>query len=84
MMTDDVVKKIAAAFGTFAFTVLAAGSWLMGAWPMSALIRGVEGFVVFGALTWCVCRLLQDRIDFSETHHMDDEESKGSHLDETV
>ena len=84
MMTDELVKKISAAFGTFAFTVLAGGSWLMGAWPLTALIRGIEGFVVFGLLAWCVCRLLQDRVDFSEAHHLDDEGSKGSHLDETV
>ncbi|MCA9483493.1 MAG: hypothetical protein KC553_07160 [Nitrospina sp.] len=84
MMTDELVKKISAVFGTFAFTVLSAGSWVMGARPLSALVRGIEGFVVFGILAWCVCRFLQDRIDFSQTNDMDEDGAKGSHLDETV
>ncbi len=83
-MTAENVKRISAGFGMLAFLVMSVGSFLMGARLMIAMIRGVEGFVVFGVVAWGVCLFLQRNVDFSEAPMMEDDESKGAHLDETA
>ncbi len=84
-MTDEQVKKIAACFATLAFTVMTLGSWAMGARILVALVRGIEALVLFGLLALFVCKLLQHKVDFSPVESSaEDDEAKGSHLDETV
>jgi hypothetical protein len=55
-MLRTSIKKISVVAGLFAFTLVFFGSWAYGARIFSAFFRGVEGFVIFGLLTWLVLR----------------------------
>jgi len=83
-MTGTDTKKIAAAAGIVAFTLLAFGSLLTGARVLAALIRGIEGLVAFGAVGWCAAKWLETRGGFAQPAPPQPEEPKGAHLDETV
>ncbi|MFQ5481262.1 MAG: hypothetical protein ACE5ER_00785 [Nitrospinaceae bacterium] len=85
-MTDYVIKKAAAGFGLLAFSFLLIGSWISGVRLWVALVRGVEGFLVFGALAWLLGKLVQTRIPPASPEAVgeDDEDAKGAHLDETA
>ncbi len=83
-MSEVLVKKIAAAAGTLAFSLVALGSWALGARPLVALIRGIEGFVVFGALGWAVGKWLQMRGGFSDSGPPEGQPEKGGQVDETA
>lgn len=67
-----------------AFTLMAFGSWLAGARVLVALIRGIEGFAVFGAIAWCAGKWLQGRNGQAAPESNQDDGSKGAHLNETV
>ena len=78
-MSRISIKKYSVAAGLFSFTLIFFGSWIYDARIFSSFIRGVEGFVIFGLLTWLVLRgwsamKPKDRL----------EESKGVNLDQTA
>jgi len=82
MMTSHKAKKGALVFALFAFNVLSIGSWAMGARVVTALIRGVEAFLLFGALAWGVGSLLAVR---GRDHEGNQETgNKGRNLDQTA
>lgn len=53
-MNDNTVKSWALGFAIVAFGFLTFGSVLFGARVTTALIRGVSGGLLFGALLWLV------------------------------
>ncbi len=55
-MSRTSIKKISVVAGLFAFTLIFFGSWVYGARLFSSFIRGLEGFAVFGLLTWLILR----------------------------
>ena len=58
-MNPELVQKIAAGFGIFAFGFLAIGSFLNGATAVTSVVRGFEAAVIFGALAWGVGSLFK-------------------------
>ena len=55
-MSRTSIKKFSVVAGLFSFTFIFFGSWIYEARISSSLIRGLEGFAVFGLLTWLVLR----------------------------
>ena len=55
-MSRASIKKISVVVGLISFTLIFFGSWLYGARILSSFIRGVEGFALFGLLTWLILR----------------------------
>lgn len=53
-MTKIHIKKMAVSFSLLAFAVLVFGSVWMGSRISTALVRGVEGTLVFGVLAWAL------------------------------
>ena len=51
-MNPQLMQKIAAGFGIFAFGFLAIGSFLNGATAVTSVVRGFEAAGIFGALAW--------------------------------
>jgi len=78
-MSRISIKKYSVAAGLFSFTLIFFGSWVYNARIISSFIRGVEGFLIFGLLTWLVLR------GWSGMNSKDrQEESKGVNLDQTA
>ncbi len=55
-MSRTSIKKLSVAAGLFSFTLIFFGSWIYEARIWSAFIRGLEGFAIFGLLTWLVLK----------------------------
>lgn len=55
-MSRTSIKKFSVVAGLFSFTFIFFGSWIYEARVSSSFIRGLEGFVIFGLLTWLVLR----------------------------
>jgi hypothetical protein len=55
-MSRTSIRKFSVVAGLFSFTVIFFGSWVYGARVFSSFFRGVEGFVIFGLLTWLILR----------------------------
>ena len=84
-MNDAVIKKIAVAFGLFALTLVALGSWLNGARVSTSFIRGIESFLVMGFLAWGVGKLILDRyLDQIEPPQEESKPVKGEQLNQSV
>ncbi len=82
-MNRASIKKISVVAGLFSFTLIFFGSWIYGARIISSFFRGVEGFVVFGLLTWLVLRgwaVLKSEERLGE----DNDKNKGVNLDQTA
>ncbi|MGP0565160.1 MULTISPECIES: hypothetical protein [unclassified Nitrospina] len=83
MMTPFQAKKAALVFALFAFILLSLGSWISGARVLAAVVRGVEGFFVFGGLAWAVCALVSTH-EPQEKKKKKKRPQKGRNLDQTV
>jgi hypothetical protein len=55
-MSRASIKKFSVVAGLLSFTLIFFGSWFYGARIVSSFIRGVEGFALFGLLTWLILR----------------------------
>ena len=55
-MSRTSIKKFSVVAGLFSFTLIFFGSWIYEARISSSFFRGLEGFAIFGLLTWMVLR----------------------------
>jgi hypothetical protein len=81
-MSRTSIKKFSVVAGLFSFTLIFFGSWIYGARVFSSFFRGLEGFVIFGLLTWSVLRgwaamKPEERLEGGK-------DKKGVNLDQTV
>ncbi len=84
-MNDLSVKKVALFFALFAFTLLCIGSLINGARVTTSIIRGGEGFLIFGLLAWGVGkRLLAKQSADPEPVSPPQDEPVGENLDPTA
>jgi hypothetical protein len=83
-MTKIQIKKMAVSFALLSFAILAFGSVLTGSRMTTALIRGTEAAIVFGALAWSFGSLVMDKEKAPEVAEDDAEATKGVQLDETI
>ena len=82
-MNSEVIKKIAVATGLLSLAFMFFGSLIYEARLWTAFVRGIEGFAVFGLLTWLVLRAwaaLQREQEPGE----DGDKNKGVNLDQTA
>lgn len=83
-MTDIQIKKMAVSFALLSFAILTFGSVLTGSRMTTALIRGTEAAIVFGALAWSFGYLVMEKGKAPEAEPEEAEVSKGVKLDETI
>ena len=83
-MSKIQIKKMAVSFALLSFAILVFGSVLTGSRMTTALIRGTEAAIVFGALAWSLGSVLMDIDKAPEVVDEDAETSKGTQLDETI
>ena len=76
-MSLTSIKKFSVLAGLLSFTLIFFGSWFYGARVFSSFIRGVEGFAIFGLLTWLI---LRGWIALNS----EEDKDKGVNLDQTV
>jgi len=76
-MSLTSIKKYSVVAGLLSFTLIFFGSWLYGARVFSSFVRGVEGFAVFGLLTWLILRGWV-------ALNSEEDKDKGVNLDQTV
>jgi len=55
-MSRTSIKKFSVVAGLLSFTLVFFGSWIYGARVFASFFRGVEGFAIFGLLTWLILR----------------------------
>ena len=55
-MSRTFIKKFSVVAGLLSFTLIFFGSWIYGARVFASFFRGVEGFAIFGLLTWLILR----------------------------
>ena len=55
---EIIVQRIALGFAFSSFFFMLIGSMIKGATTLTAIIRGFEGAVIFGALAWIVASYL--------------------------
>ena len=82
-MNRTSIKKFSVVAGLFSFALIFFGSWIYGARVFSSFFRGLEGFAIFGLLTWLILRgwaVLKSEERLGE----DKDKSKGSNLDQTA
>ncbi|MDH5762447.1 MAG: hypothetical protein OEZ51_05655 [Nitrospinota bacterium] len=82
-MSRTSIKKFSVLAGLFAFTLLFFGSWINEARIVSAFIRGLEGFCVFGFVTWLVLKGWAVMTS-EERLGGDNDKDKGINLDQTA
>ena len=80
-MSRMSIKKFSVAAGLFAFTLLFFGSWIYGARIFSSFVRGLEGFAIFGLLTWLI---LQGWAALKPKEPLEEGKGKGINLDQTA
>jgi len=80
-MSRTSIKKFSVVAGLLSFTLIFFGSWLYGARVSASFIRGVEGFVIFGLLTWLI---LRGWAALKSEERLEGGKDKGVHLDQTA
>ena len=80
-MSRTSIKKFSVVAGLLWFTLIFFGSWLFGARVFSSFIRGVEGFAIFGLLTWLI---LCGWAALKSEESLGGGKDKGINLDQTV
>ena len=75
---------MAASFGLLSFGILSIGSILMGATFFTGFSRGIGGAILFGLLAWGVGSLLMQENEENKVDDGDQEEDKGTKLDQTA
>ena len=81
-MRRTSIKKFSVVAGLFSFTLIFFGSWIYGARIFSSFFRGVEGFAIFGLLTWLILRGWAAMK--SEERLGEGKDKKGVNLDQTA
>ena len=77
------IQKMAVAFALLSFGILSIGSILMGATFFTGILRGIGGAILFGLLALGIISLLMQE-DEEGMIDDDDQEDKGTQLDQTV
>ena len=77
------IQKMAVAFGLLSFGILSIGSILMGATFFTGILRGIGGAILFGLLVLGVSYIFMQE-DEEGMIDDDDQEDKGTQLDQTV
>jgi len=80
-MSRTSIKKISVVAGLFSFTLIFFGSWIYGARIFSSLFRGLEGFAIFGLLTWLI---LRGWAAMKPEESLEGGKDKGVNLDQTA
>ena len=83
-MTPDNIQKMAASFGLLSFGILSIGSVLMGATVFTGVTRGIGGAILFGLLAWGMGSMLMQEDEEDIVDDEDQEEDKGTQLDQTA
>jgi hypothetical protein len=83
-MSPVNIQKMAASFGLLSFGILSIGSVLMGATVFTGVIRGIGGAILFGLLAWGVSSMLMKEDEDGVGDDEDQEEDKGTQLDQTA
>ena len=83
-MSPVNIQKMAVSFGLLSFGFLSIGSVLMGATIFTGIIRGIGGSILFGLLAWGVGSMLMQEDEVDEGNDEDQEEDKGTQLDQTA
>ena len=82
-MSTVNIQKMAVAFGLLSFGILSIGSILMGATFFTGILRGIGGAILFGLLAFGVSSMLMQE-DEEGMADNDDQENKGTQLDQTA
>ena len=82
-MSTVNIQKIAVAFGLLSFGILSIGSILMGATFFTGILRGIGGAILFGLLAFGMSSMLIQK-DEEGMVDDDDQEDKGTQLDQTA
>jgi hypothetical protein len=80
-MSRTSIKKFSVVAGLLSFTLIFFGSWFYEARVFASFIRGVEGFAIFGLLTWLV---LRGWIALKSEERLGEGKDKGVNLDQTA
>ncbi len=83
-MSPENIQKMAASFGLLSFGILSIGSVLMGATVFTGVTRGIGGSILFGLLAWGVGSMLMQEDEEDAGDDEDQEEDKGTQLDQTA
>ena len=83
-MTPVNIQKMAASFGLLSFGILSIGSVLMGATVFTGVTRGIGGAILFGLLAWGMGSMLMQEDEEDIVVDEDQEEDKGTQLDQTA
>jgi hypothetical protein len=83
-MSPVNIQKMAASFGLLSFGILTIGSVLMGATFFTGISRGIGGAIIFGLLAWGVGSMLMQEEEEDMVDGEDQEEDKGTQLDQTA
>tara|TARA_B100001123_G_scaffold426649_1_gene541114 strand:- start:432 stop:683 length:252 start_codon:yes stop_codon:yes gene_type:complete len=78
------IQKMAASFGLLSFGILSIGSILMGSTPLTGVIRGVAGAIIFGLLIWSSGTLLMGEDEIAGDDGHEEDPDKGTQLDQTA
>ena len=82
-MSTVNIQKMAVAFGLLSFGILSIGSVLMGATFFTGILRGISGALFFGLLALGMSSMLMQE-DEECMGVEDDQEDKGTQLDQTA
>ena len=82
-MSSFNIQKMAVAFGLLSFGILSIGSILMGATFFTGILRGIGGAILFGLLALGLSSMLMQE-DEEDMIYNDDQEDKGTQLDQTA
>lgn len=80
-MSRISIKKFSVVAGLLSFTLIFFGSWLYGARVFSSFFRGLEGFAIFGVLTWLI---LRGWAALKSEERLGEGKDKGVNLDQTA
>ena len=80
-MSRTSIKKFSVVAGLFSFTLIFFGSWIYEARIFSSFVRGVEGFAIFGLLTWLI---LSGWTALKPKERIGEGKDKGINLDQTA
>jgi hypothetical protein len=75
-MNPELARKIAGGFAIVAFGILTIGSWLHGATAATAVVRGVEGAVIFGTVAWGLGSMFKEETEAAEETAHDDSQTE--------
>ena len=83
-MSPVNIQKMAVSFGLLSFGILTIGSVLMGATVFTGVTRGIGGAILFGLLAWGMGSMLMQEDEEDIVDDEDQEEDKGTQLDQTA